>query len=477
MKKALILIIIFSNLIVHSQVTFEKRFTIHTYSSSSSVLQLPNDSYVLLGDEKTIENNNQKDILLLKLNNHGEVLWWKNYGTDETEFGREVKQTFDKGFIIIGSTADNPNDESDVYLVKTDSSGNKLWDFSYDIKDYDAGYSIIQTSDSGYLITGESRIDIGPNSFPHLLLMRINKDGAIVWQRVFSSPIEIGESIIQISDSNYIICGTTTPNNYYQQKLLLFKTNLNGDSIWSRNYGESANYYGLSINEDYNNDLIISGYLVDTNNIDEVNSYYLKTNAIGDTIWSKEFSGIGYDISTCVETTKDGNYAFLGYGEMTEMNNKDVYLLKMSPDGDTIWTQFYGGSTTEYGLSLKETSDGGFIISGMAFDYDSLQPYGRGVYIIKTDEYGNVYNTQIIEDKNLYLEIFPNPCSEEFTIESDKPISLVEIFDMSGKNIFSHRIYAKKTKFIYHKENLESGLYIVRITNDKFISSKLLIVE
>lgn len=477
MKRILLIVIIFSNIFVYSQVTFEKKFTINSYSSSSSILQLEDEGYVLVGNERIHENDIQQDILLVKLNKNGDVSWSTHFGSQDNEYGNDVKQTYDMGFIIIGSTTNNSSDPSDVYLIKTDSLGNLIWDYSYDISDYDVGYSITQTSDSGYIVVGESRIIEGPNSIPHLLIMRIDKTGEIVWSKVYSTPYEGGKSIIQTNDSCFIVCGYTKPENDFWSNFLVFKINSEGDSIWSRNYGGSLKEYANSIKQLDNNDLIISGYRADTNNLNEVDSYFVKSNADGDTIWTRIFSGIGYDISTSVEITNDGNFAFTGYGEMNEMGNKDVYLLKMSSDGDTIWNRVFGGPTTEYGESLKQTSDDGYIICGVAFDYDTLYPYGRGIYIIKTDKYGNVINTSIIENKNQQFEVFPNPCTNEFTIKASKPISLVEIIDVYGNKKHYKVLTSSQYEYKYSGAKLERGFYIIKISIEDSSSTRILIVE
>lgn len=318
--------------------------------------------------------------MLVKLNKSGEILWANHFGSDYKEFGREIKQTYDKGFVIVGSSGYSPSDGSDVYLVKTDSVGSLIWENTYDILEYDAGYSVIQTIDSGFVITGEARISDGYHTYSHLFVMKINQNGENEWQKVFYNNLEGGKSIIQANDGNYFLCGFTRREGDKWSNLLIMKLDTEGDSIWSKNYGSQKKEFGIDIKQLNSNDLIICGYIGDTNNNDNVNSYFIKADLNGDTIWTRTFNSPGYDISTSVEITNDNAFVFVGYGEVKEVNNNDVYLLKMNQNGDTVWKKVFGGPTSEYGLDVKQTIDNGFIICGIVFGYDTASPYERGIY-------------------------------------------------------------------------------------------------
>ncbi len=203
MKKLLLITFIFTSILLYSQNTFEKRYTINSHSTANSVLQLSDESYVLVGTDRKATTDVDRDVLLLKLSQLGNILWSKHYGSEYHDFGRDVQQTFDNGFIIVGSSANNSSDASDVYLIKTDSVGNLIWERLYDIFEYDAGLSVIQTSDSGFIITGETRISNGPNANYHLLIIKTTRLGEIEWQKVFSNDYEGGNSIIQSNDNGY----------------------------------------------------------------------------------------------------------------------------------------------------------------------------------------------------------------------------------------------------------------------------------
>ncbi len=476
MRNVIFVIFLFLSNTICSQTTFEKRFVINSYSASNSILQEIDEGFIVLGDDRQNKDELHQDIVLLKLDHYGELIWSSHYGSQYDDYGNEVKKTFDKGYIIIGSTASNPSD-IDVYVIKTDSLGNLIWERRFDVLDKDIGYSVIQTIDSGYIITGKSTSPNGPNTNHHLLIMRCDKNGDLVWQKVFANTYEGGRSIIQSQDSCYFICGYTKPSNGDNSNILLLKINSEGDSLWSRNFGGPLKEFGTSIIQLENSDLIITGYKADTISINNADSYFIKTNVNGDTIWTRTLDVAGYDISTSVEITNDDNLVFTGYGEMKEFNSKDVYMVKMSFDGDTIWKKCYGGPKSEYGNSIKQTIDNGYVICGVAFDFDTLQPFSRGIYIIKTDENGNVLHSSISESKKLQFEIYPNPSRNKFIVKAFEPISKIEIVDIMGSLKYYQDLESEVTEYEYSGKNLESGIYIVRVSIGVSELSRILIVE
>ncbi|MBI4931801.1 MAG: T9SS type A sorting domain-containing protein [Bacteroidetes bacterium] len=111
-----------------------------------------NGGYVITGDESTTS----ADVLLVKIDNSGNLLWKKTYGGSGSDIGYVVKQTPDKGFIIGGYTQGSFNNNSDAYLLRTDSDGGLLWSKTYGGTWYDYAYSVDLAADGGYILTGET---------------------------------------------------------------------------------------------------------------------------------------------------------------------------------------------------------------------------------------------------------------------------------------------------------------------------------
>src|SRR3569832_1133858 len=172
-----------------------------------------------------------------------------------------------------------------------------------------------------------------------------------------------------------------------------------GQITFQKTFGGTGNDLGLSIQQTTDGGYIISGgtYSFGAGNSD---IYLIKTNSNGDTLWTKTYGGINDDGCRAICETTDGGYIIAGFTLSFGTGNQDVYLLKTEANGDTLWTKTYGGGNNDYGKSVQQTADGGYIITG------TTQSFGAGItdeFLIKTPTNGNTLWTKtlggiIIED-------------------------------------------------------------------------------
>ncbi|TES90273.1 MAG: hypothetical protein E3J87_10340 [Candidatus Cloacimonadota bacterium] len=315
----------------------------------------------------------------------GEIIWEKLYGGSELDEGYSVKQTSDGGFIIAGYTYSFGNGESDVYVIKTDSEGNELWTQTYGGGLEDEGYSIAITSDGGYIIAG--RAESFGNGYSDVYVLRLDSNGDTVWTRVYGTvAIDWGSSVTLTDDGGFIISGALS--SYNHRDLYLLKFDANGDTIWSRTYHYSGYEEGTSIQQVEDGGYIVSGYASIPGTGDH-DIYLLRTDENGDSLWTKTFGGSEWDEGHEVIQTTDGGFIIIGEWESND--NTDVCLIKVDGSGNEIWTKTYGGSEGDYGYSVRQTADGGYILAARTFSFGE----GNGdIYIIKTDANGDTIWTQ-----------------------------------------------------------------------------------
>ena len=318
-----------------------------------------------------------------------DTLWTRTYGGNDFEFGTDVLLSKDGGYIICGNTKSYGVGDLDVYMLKINDSGKTLWTQTYGGVWGEVGWSLNESGDGGYAIAGETwSYGAGQND---MLLIKTDASGNMEWMKTYgSNGNEWCRTMLNTKDGGYMLVGSTKPDGAQYSDIYLVKTDASGDTVWTKTYGGEGDEIGNWIQETSDNGYIICGstnsYGFGANDI-----YVIKTNIMGDTIWTKTYGGEDHDIGNCIQVTKDDGCIVLGITNSLGNGASDVYLLELNSSGDTIWTQVYGGTENDEPISVKETEDQGYIIVGLTESFGA----GSGdVWLIRTDSAGDTLWTQ-----------------------------------------------------------------------------------
>lgn len=245
------------------------------------------------------------------------------------------------------------------------------------------GASVHQTKDGGYILTGSYLIS-GKGQFVYLL--KADANGNELWSRTFEGPggyFNGGRSVQQTNDGGYIIAGAggVTPN------VIMIKTDSDGNELWMKTFG---NGYGRSVQQTDDGGYILAG----ARHIDlpapfgvDYDVLLIKTDADGNEVWRRTWGERNTeDFGHSVKQTSDGGYIVAGRTWSYGAGVNDVYLIKTDSDGNELWSQTFGGWETDTGNSVQKTSDGGYIVAGKTWSYGAGK---YDVYLIKTDSDGN----------------------------------------------------------------------------------------
>ncbi|MFO7525915.1 MAG: T9SS type A sorting domain-containing protein [Ignavibacteriaceae bacterium] len=303
------------------------------------------------------------------------TLWTKTLGGNLGEQGYDIQQTSDGGFIAAGHTYSFGAGAGDAWLIRTNFNGDTLWAHTYGTGggSFETAHSVHQTSDDGFIFAGS----VFAGSSSNVYLVKTNADGVAEWtQTIGGFDTDNAYSVLQTDDGGYIICGDTRSfHNGFGSSVWLIRTNSIGDTLWTRVYGGSSYQGGKSIKQTSDDGFIITGsYNNGGPTTTEV--WLLKTDVNGDTLWTKTFGGDGSQDGYDVLQTNDGGYLIAGSKSWAE-----IWLIRTDSTGDTLWTKTYPGSI-ERGNCLSHASDGGFIITGSNINSDLL--------VIRTDENGDL---------------------------------------------------------------------------------------
>ena len=354
-----------------------------TYGGSSddigfSVQQTTDGGYIITGSTQSYGVNYYMDVWLIKTDTNGDTTWSRTFGSvfgALSEGGNSVQQTSDGGYIITGNIETGSIGYASLYLIKTDVNGDTSWTQTFGESDHsDYGNGVQQTSDGGYIIAGETNsYGAGSSDF---YLVKTDDNGDTLWTRTYGgNSYDTGYSVDQTNDGGYIITGSTRSYGVGNSDIWIVKTDSIGDTTWTHTYGDIYTDVGNCVRQTSDGGYIIAG--TSTNK-----AILLKIDATGNTLWTREynFESNSQSGAKSVQQTPDGGYIFTGNTYSFSTQESDLTIIRTDADGDTLWTQTYGGNSYETGYSVDLTDDGGYIITGYTQSYGAG---GRDVYLIR----------------------------------------------------------------------------------------------
>jgi len=310
------------------------------------------------------------DFWLIKTDEYGNMEWNQTY---EAFSAHSLVEASDGGYAIAGGNG----------LVKTDAYGNMEWNKTYGGSGYDYFNSLIETSDGGYAMGGSLNQNYeDPFDDRDFWLVKTDRYGNMEWNKTYGNATGEGydyaNALIETSDGGYLLAGSTG-FWFFVSKMWIIKTDEQGNIEWNQTYGGREYAVANSVVKTSDGGYALAGRLS--------NDFWLiKIDESGDITWDQTYSkGEAYSL---VETS-DGGYALVGTtsGRNGDQTYTESWMIKTDASGNEIWSQTYGGTADQYLYSLVETSDGAFALTGYkSYPY----PDPPELWLIKTDKYGNI---------------------------------------------------------------------------------------
>lgn len=489
-----------------AQITFQKTIGNPGYDAARSVQQTADGGYIIAGSTNSSISAGFQDVYLVKTDIYGTLQWSKSFGAAGNDFAWTVKQTTDAGYIVTGWMASTSvQNDFDIYLVKTNSSGDTLWTKTLGGTGWDHGNAGFQTTDGGYFICGY--ID------DYFSFEKTDGNGNMLWEKIIGGGNGFAFSAQQTTDGGFIIAGETTSIGAGATDIYLVKTDGSGNIIWAKAYGGTGDEYGWAVQQTWDGGYIVAG---NTNSFGAGMSdvYLIRTNAAGDTLWTRTYGGTDEDNGYAVRQTADHGFVVAGETQSFGAGNYDSYFLKADSAGNLLWSKTFGGANADNAKSVYQTNDGGYVLAG------SVSSFGpdNDIYFIKTDSNGNsgcnetnpstivntpvtvvtsqtvlllsqgssethlstsvntgggsatlCYNfpTEINEatSENI-ISLFPNPASSQLNLSLPKP----EKVFLTIKNTLGETILVKsitEQTFSLDVKSFPAGIYFVTVTDEK----------
>lgn len=378
----------------YNSLMFSKIFGGSGLDCNNEVQQTYDEGYIIVG-YTTSYGNGSIDVWLIKTDQYGYIEWDKTFGGNNRDSGHSVQQTSDGGYVIVGSTDSYGIGELDVWLLKTDSNGNKEWSKTFGGNKYDTGKSVQQTTDGGYIIAAEtSSFGSGGSD---VWLLKTDSDGNEEWKQTYGgSSDDECRSVKQSLDGGYIISGITW-SSQNGREILLIKVDSNGIEQWTQVFGGNYQNIGFSVQQTTDGGYIVTGSAYSGN---EREIWLLKTDSNGNEEWNNTFGGNNAKYGNSVQQTNDYGFIIVGQTYSNETDESDICLIKTDSGGNEVWNKTFGGSRSDWGNCVQQTTDSGYIIAASTYSFGSE---GLDVWLVKTDNQGNTIIDDETENLNKML--------------------------------------------------------------------------
>jgi hypothetical protein len=340
--------------------------------------------------------------------------WAHCFGGSKEEYGMDLKQGNDGGYVMTGWSYSNDGDVSgnhgnnDLWVVKTDAGGNLQWQQAFGGTQYEAGYSIQPTPDGGYIVAGSSSSNDGNVSGHHgqtglfnddVWVAKISATGSLLWQKSFGGTQQDFASCIQnTADGGFILTGEafSTDGDLTDNKgngdLWIIKLDANGNIQWQKNYGGNKYESGNNIIQTLDGGYIAAGYSFSNNK--DVSGHHgstsipdgwlLRIDANGNMLWQRSLGGTGADICYSITENADGSFVTSGFAYSDDGDvhghhgNGDWWVVWLDANGSIQKDKCYGGTSQESCYSIRNIGEGTYLLGGynQSADGDAAYAYG-----------------------------------------------------------------------------------------------------
>jgi hypothetical protein len=299
------------------------------------------------------------------------VAFARSYGGTRYDVGYSVQKTSDGGYIMAGLFTPSTTDSGDVILIKVNSLGNVVWSKRYGGPREERAFSVKQTSDGGYITVARTRSFVDTNRWD-VLLIKTDSNGNLQWGRVYSNPSLDDEpsDVIETSDGGYLVVGgAQSRSSSSQNEILVMKINSSGALQWVRWFGDTIYQdHAYSVKRTSDGGYIVVGR---TGSYGSGNAdiFLMKLDGSGNVVWAKAYGSSGPDFGYDVQITSDGGFVVVGY--YTSSGDTNSIIVKTNSSGNVQWYRVLGGTQMDAFYSVVQTSDGGFIATGITYSFGS----------------------------------------------------------------------------------------------------------
>lgn len=377
------------------------------------------------------------DVFVVKTDADGDTLWMRAYGGPSLDSGYGLCETADSAYIVAGYTMSFGAGEEDVYLLKIDAAGDTVWARTYGGAGLDEAKSVCVTED-GYIVVAGQTETFGAGE-SDVYVLKIDASGDTVWTRSFGGAVaDWGESVRELADGSYGVSGTTGSFNTTRDAYLL-KVGRDGTLLWSFNYGSSNAYredYGTDMVALADTGMVATGWRTDQDHGDPCQAAFLRVFADGARQSYRKYSDPYIEYGSSISETADNGFIFCGFAKNSFTHRNDLFLVKRVQGSGWVWEQTLGGPGSDWGCSIVELEPGLFLVAGYT------ESWGSGSFdgwlLMMRDEEAGVPSQDMPGSSMFLASPSPNPfrpmSTLRFSVARAMHVNLA-IFDVAGRRV------------------------------------------
>ncbi|MFY9308298.1 MAG: T9SS type A sorting domain-containing protein [Bacteroidia bacterium] len=456
---------------VYGQTYFEKTYQSSPFDQEAQDVLPTSDGGYLLAGYTTNLTINDCDVYIIKTDAAGNIAWTQTYGGNKPDFPYHMLATNDGNYFLVGYSQSYGGGDYDILLLKIDPSGGLIWTKTYGANGNDIGMDVIPTSDGNYMIVGSSNSPALADQNANLI--KIDPSGTVIWSKLYGgSSNDYGACVKQTNDGGFIMLGTTYSYNAPGGDAYLVKLNSDGDTTWTKRFGGA--YYDEGVYITTGNDGGLTFVVRDSSTAGkDVDIRVIKTDASGNVIWNKTYGGNQKDTPKMIQPTMDGGYIIGAISRSFGWIAPDMWILKLDASGDTTWTRNYGGSQNEHCYVARELQDGSYIACGKTAsagpDFDPI--------FVKLNQNGTLTVSAPQMAFRSSFKLYPNPSSDgSIRIESgNRELNDIEVTNYLGEKIAISLKQESSVTTVALKDQ-KPGIYFIKAeSQQEIITAKFII--
>jgi len=306
-------------------------------------------------------------MLVAKIGNSGDLLWARAYGGAGRDVGEAVCEAPDGGVYVAGYTTSCGNGEEDVLVLRIDCDGNLLWTATAGGAKYDAGFDVCPASGGGVVVSGLTYSS--GNGLSDVCVVKFSGEGGVSWQRTHGgSGIERGHSICQ-APGGYVVAGGTSSLGAGNVDMYVIRLDGTGQEVWSRAYGRSAYDVASSVIPLRDGGFLVTGH-GDKEGSEVMALTVVRVDENGDELWTSRFgSSRDYDYGLDAVELATGGFLIAAVTNEPDPGENDIWLHLLDDHGASLSQHVLGGNQSEWSGGIDLGSDGTAWVVGQTASY------------------------------------------------------------------------------------------------------------